>query len=135
MMPLKISQKTLIVNSPVLFPIVQVDNESSKEDQSEVSSPHLLQNVHLDFSSTRVFPSVPLDSGSSKENSTAKTSAVKEHIHPEAILDSESNKDEREVDKVEDIPITIQDAFMFCPMAGTFVLNKTSKQGIFSSEN
>ena len=43
--------------------------------------------------------------------------------------------DEREVDKVADIPITIQDVFVFCPMAGTFVLNKTLKQGIFASEN
>ena len=68
------------------------------------------------FSSTRVFPNVPFDSGSNKENPTTKTSAVKEHIHPKAILDSESNMDEREVYKVADIPITIQDAFVFCPM-------------------
>ena len=43
--------------------------------------------------------------------------------------------DEREVDKVADTPITIQHTFVFCPMAGTFVLNKTLKQGIFASEN
>ena len=108
---------------------------SSKENQSEVASPHLLQNADLDFSSTRVFPSVPFDSGSNKENPTAKISAVKEHIHPEAILDSESNMDEREVDKVADTPITIQDTFIFCPMAGTFALNETLKQGIFASKS
>ena len=82
-----------------------------------------------------MFPSVPFDSGSNKEIPTAKTSAVNEHIHPEAILDSESNMDEKEVYKVADIPITIQDAFVFYPMAGTLVLNKTLKQGIFASEN
>ena len=96
-----------------IFPIVQFDNESRKENQSEVASPHLLQNVDLDFSSTRVFPSVPFDSGSNKETPTAKTSAVEEHIHSEAIIDNKSNMDEKEVDKVADIPITIQDAFIF----------------------
>jgi len=58
-----------------------------------------------------VFPSVPFDSGSSKENPTTKTSAV------------------------AGTPITIQDVFIFCAMARTFVLNETRKQGIFASEN
>ena len=82
-----------------------------------------------------MFPNILFDSGSNKENLTAKTSAVKEHIHSEAIVDNMSNMDEREVDKVADIPINIQDAFIFCPMAGTFVLNKTLKQDIFAREN
>ena len=112
-------------SSTGVFPIVQFDNESGKENQSEVASPYLLQNADLDFSSTRVSPNVPFDSGSNKENPTAKTSAVKEHIHSKAIFDSESNMDEREVDKVANTPITIQDAFIFCPMAGTFVQNET----------
>ena len=43
--------------------------------------------------------------------------------------------DEREVDTVADTPITIHDAFIFYPMVGTFVLNETLKQGIFTSEN
>jgi hypothetical protein len=83
----------------------------------EVSSPHLLQNVDSDFSSVRVFPSVPFDSGSSKENPTAQTSAVKEHIHPEAM-------DEREVDKVADTPITIQDASFFVQWQELLFLTK-----------
>ena len=105
-----------------IFPIVQFDNESGKENQSEVASPHLLQNVDSDFSSTRVFLSVPLDSGSSKENPTAKTSAVKEHIHPEAILDSESNMDEREVDKVAEHPrrfLFLSNGRNFCSIRAT----------------
>ena len=67
--------------------------------------------------------------------SNNKTSAVKEVIHPKAAFDSESNMDDGEVDRVADTPITIQDTFIFCPMAGTFVLNETLKQGIFASEN
>ena len=124
MMPLKISQKTMMVNSLILgFSLLYslTMNQACKENQSEVKSPHSLQHADLDFLSTRVFPNVTFDSGSNKENPTAKTSAVKEHIHPEAILDSESNMDERalEVDKVADTSITIQDAFVFCPMVGT----------------
>ena len=86
----------------------------------------------MDFSSTRVFPNVSFDRESNKENPTAKTSAVEEHIHSEAIIDNKTNMDEREIDKVADIPI--QDAFIFCPMTGTFVLNETLDQGIFASE-
>ena len=77
-------------------------------------------------------PNVTFDSESNKENPTAKTSAVEEHILSEAIIDNNSNMDEREIDKVADIPI--QDAFIFCPMTGTFVLNETLGQGIFASE-
>ena len=40
--------------------------------------------------------------------------------------------DEKEIDKVADTPI--QDALIFCPMIGTFVLNETLGQGIFASE-
>ena len=42
-------------------------------------------------------------------------------------------KDEGDVDAVED-KIIIQDAFIFCPMVGTFALNELLKQGIFASE-
>ena len=44
-----------------------------------------------------------------------------------------SKKDEGEVNTVED-KIIIQDAFIFCPKGGTFVLNEVLKQGIFASE-
>ena len=138
MMPLKILPKTLMVISLVLgfFLLYSLTmSQAKKTNQKSPVSPHLLQKVDSNLSITRVFPSVLFDSGSNKENLTAKTSADKEHIHPEAILDSESNMDEREVDKVADTPITLQDAFVFCPMAGTFVLNETLKQGIFASEN
>ena len=80
-----------------------------------------------------MFPSVQ-DSESSKENPTTKPSAAKEDVHPKADFDSESNMDDGEVDRVADTPITIQDTFIFCPMAGTFVLNETQKQGIFARE-
>ena len=119
-------------SSTGVFPTVQFDNESSKENQSEVKSPHSRQNADLDFSTTRVFPNVTFDKESNKENPTAKTSAVEVHVHSEAIIDNKSNMDEREIDKVANIPI--QDAFIFCPMTGTFVLNETLEQGIFASE-
>ena len=82
-----------------------------------------------------MFPNVPFDSGSSKENLTTKTSAVKKYIHPEATLDSKSNMDGIEADRVADTLITIQDTFIFYPIAGTFVLNETLKQGIFASKS
>ena len=106
-----------------MFPGVPFDSESSKENQSEVPSPYILQDVGPDFSSTREFPSVPFDSESSEEN-PIKTSAVTEtnttyndekdihatKVNPKVAFDNVSNMDEGEVDTVEDT-ILIQDAF------------------------
>ena len=134
------------MSSTRVFPGVQFDSESSKKNHSEISSPHIHQEIDVDFSSSRVFPSVPFDSESSKEN-PIKTSAATEtntsyndekDIHatktnPEVAFDNMSTKDEEEVDTVEDKTI-IQDAFIFCPTGGTLALNKVLKQGIFASK-
>ena len=55
-----------------VLPIVQFDNESSKEALSEVSSPLPMQNVDAEVSSTKVIPNVLFESGSNKENPPTK---------------------------------------------------------------
>ena len=54
-------------------------------------------------------------------------------VNPNAVFDSESKKDEGEIDRLQDTSL-IQDAFIFCPMLEPPVFNETLVQGIFASE-
>ena len=76
-------------------------------------------------SSTWDVPDVPLDSGSSKE------SRIKELCPTKDSLEEDNNPNI--IDRIQDISF-IQDAFIFCPMLESFVLNETMVQGIFASE-
>ena len=70
-------QGSITCSTHRVFPGAQFDSEWSKKNQSEISSPHIHQEIEVDFSSTRVFPGVPFDSESSKKN-PIKTSAATE---------------------------------------------------------
>ena len=50
-----------------------------------------------------------------------------------AVLAKESKKNEEEKNKLQDTSF-IQDAFIFCPMLVSIVINDTMVQGIFASE-
>ena len=68
--------------------------------------------------------------------STTPTSRKDIHttrVNPNVTFDSESKKDAGEIDRFKDTSI-IQDIFIFCPMLGPIVLNKTLEQYIFASE-
>ena len=104
-----------------------------------------------DESSTRDVPDVPLDSGSSKESrikelyptedsleeannpNIVEKDIITTRVDPEVASERESKKDEEEMDRLQDTSL-IQDAFIFCPMLESFVLNETMVQGIFASE-
>ena len=62
-----------IIPSTRVFHDVPFDSESTKEKQSEISSPNKRQEIDKDFPSTRVFPGVLFDSESTKENQTKKS--------------------------------------------------------------
>ena len=102
-----------------VFPDVPFDSESTKEKQSEISSPNKRQEIDKDFPSTRVFPDVLFDSESTKKNQP-KYSAVTEPT----ISFNDVKKD----------MFSVQDAFVFCPRGNTTVLNEVLQQGIFASE-
>ena len=77
------------------------------------------QEIDENFPSTRGLPDVLFDSESTKENET-KLSA-----------DTEPTTSVNDVNK--DM-FSFQDAFAFCPMGDTIVLNEVLQQGIFASE-
>ena len=98
-----------IFPSTKAFPDVPVDNESTKEKQSEIASLNKRQEIDKDFPSTRVFPGVLFDSESTKENQT-NNSVVTETT-------ASSNDVKKDM-------FVIQDALLFCPMGGTIVHTK-----------
>ena len=98
-----------------VFPDVLIDSESTKEKQSKTASPNKSQEIDKDFPSTKVFPGVLLDSESTKEN------------HPKHSVVTEPTTSFNNAKK--DM-FSVQDAFVFCPMGDTIVLNQVLQQGI-----
>ena len=109
----------LVSPSTKVFPDVLFDSESTKEKQSKIASLNDRQEIDENFPSTRGLPDVLFDSESTKENQ-AKNSAGTE---PTTSF-NDVNKD----------MFSVQDAFAFCPMGDTIVLNEVLQQGIFASE-
>ena len=111
-------------SSARVFPGVPFDSESSKENQSEGFGPPIMQDADKNYCKTREFPDVPLDSESSMESLTkelcpAKTivketnkSDIKEkgiqtiRVNPDVVFDSESKKDEGEIDRLQDTSLS-----------------------------
>jgi len=113
----------LVSPSTKVFPEVLFDSESTKEKQSKIASLDIRldirQEIDENFPSTRGSPDVLFDSESTKEKE-AKIST-----------DAETKTSINDVSK--DM-FSVQDAFAFCPMGDTIVLNEVLQQGIFASE-
>ena len=113
----------LVSPSTKVFPDVLFDSESTKEKQSKIASLDIRldirQEIDENFPSTRGSPDVLFDSESTKEKE-AKIST-----------DAETKTSVNDVSK--DM-FSVQDAFAFCPMGDTIVLNEVLQQGIFASE-